>query len=197
MTVTATIISHRPVNYSFHSYFKRKQGLQTVLQQLLELELSRLKVTNVVTGLNYGGERALYNAARSSKIDYQTVIASKNEFDAYPEDSAECVQRIISREQAANKLLIVGGQTYSVSAIEQKMIYLINSSDIVFTVFNGRYGHTLKWLNYAKSKNKIVFNIYHIYKRLADEFIDNNFDEYIKYLKQFEIVESEEKSDVS
>ena len=61
--------------------------------------------------------------------------------------------------QSADYVDIVTNQPYKPYLMQVRNEYMVNKSDLVLSVWDGSKGGTANCINYAKSKNKAIYNI--------------------------------------
>lgn len=123
-----------------------------------EKALRQLKPDKLISGLAIGYDQLAAVIAFRNNIPVIGAIPFIGQENVWPDKAKETYNKIVNK---CNNTVIVCNGDYAVWKFMERNKYIVDNSDIILCYFNGSNSGTKNCIDYAKTKNKKIINIYH------------------------------------
>lgn len=170
MSYTACFTGHRPQSLpcKFDEAHPVCIKIKNQLQRLIIGLIEKKNVTHFISGVALGVDTWAAEIVLELKDDYPNITLEA----AVPCRSQTCSWNVKSKERY-NRLLSLCdkvtyvNETYTKDCMMERNIYMVDNSDYVVAVWNGKASGTGNTVNYAISHHKEVFCILRKYLSLG------------------------------
>lgn len=125
---------------------------------------SNTEVTEVISGMALGWDQALAEAAILIGVRLTAAIPCYNQDKMWPEASKKKYRLLLGM---ARSVIFVTESEYTGECMQKRNVWMVDNCDTILTIHDGTSGGTYNCLQYAKSKNKHIVNLYEQYKVLT------------------------------
>ncbi len=146
---------------------KRYRLLSTVLPELAARVLERLQPEKVLSSLPPGWSAELARAAIARKIPVIGVLKLPEYCSGKLQDPAGIDGEILRNTQ---ELIYAGRGHLTHEAYQEQCCYMIEHSDVLLVLHNGRPGTISSLVRYAEQENKQVISLWSEFLNLTKEF---------------------------
>ncbi len=119
----------------------------------------------VISGMALGWDQALAQACINLKIPFIAAIPCFGQDNMWPNTSRLLYHSILNK---ASEVIFVSKEGYNRTCMQKRNKWMVDNSDLILTIFNGSVGGTANCINYAKSKNKKIINLYDKYNEIIN-----------------------------
>ncbi len=134
-------------------------GHRIIPQEHFETEkiLKQLNPDKVISGLALGYDQLAAVIAFRNNVPVIGAIPFIGQENVWPDKAKDIYRKIVDK---CSETIIVSEGGYAVWKLMDRNKYMVNNSDIILTYFNGENSGTKNCINYAKSLNKEIINIF-------------------------------------
>jgi uncharacterized phage-like protein YoqJ len=118
-------------------------------------ELAELKATHVISGMAQGWDQALAYAAIQMKLPWTAAIPFKGQESQWPEVSQKRFHWLCKQ---AERTIIVSPGGYSAAKMQTRNIWMVDNSDVILALWNGKPGGTGNCIAYTTERGKEIHN---------------------------------------
>lgn len=143
---------HRPNRlggYSLEAFIK--------LESIATEWLLENKPTKLISGMALGWDQALASAAIDCKIPFIAAIPFKGQESVWNYNSKKQYNELL---EWADDIIYCSEPGYSAHKMQIRNEYMVDECDILLAMYDGTKGGTHNCVEYAKSKNKQIINLY-------------------------------------
>ena len=116
------------------------------------------QITEIISGMAAGWDWAIAEAALQLNIPFDAYIPFAGQESRWPEDTQVQYHELLKRaEQVKN----VCGNGYAAWKMQRRNEEMSNDAELVLALWDGSFGGTYNCVQYAKSINKHVMNVWH------------------------------------
>lgn len=143
---------HRPNKLGGYS----KEALEKLVNIAIEA-LQEIKPNKVISGMALGWDQALAIAAYKLDIPFCAAVPFTNQETNWPKESQEAYTRILLKADLV-EVICDGG--YAPWKMQKRNEFMVDNADVILAMYDGTSGGTANCINYAKSKNKKIINVF-------------------------------------
>jgi len=143
---------HRPNKLGGYSQEAFDKLVNIAIEWLLEN-----KPTKVISGMALGWDQALAQASKDVGIPYIAAVPFKGQEKKWPQKSQDYFKYLL---QFAEEVIFVSEGTYDLRFMQIRNEWMVDNCDIILAMYDGTKGGTHNCVEYAKSKNKQIINLY-------------------------------------
>ena len=150
MVVAGT--GHRPNKlggYSLEAFIK--------LESIAQRWLLENKPTKVISGMALGWDQALASAAIKCNIPFIAAIPFIGQESKWNYNSKRFYNELLDY---ADDIIYCSDPGYSAHKMQIRNEYMVDHTDIILAMYDGTKGGTHNCIEYAKSKNKQIINLF-------------------------------------
>lgn len=142
---------HRPNKLGGYSQ-EAFEHLVTIAQNwLLENKPSK-----VISGMALGWDQALVQGAINLNIPFIAVLPFEGQEALWPTVRQEYYKELLLQSER----VFIFSKDNHVSNFQGRNMYMVDKSDIILAMYDGTKGGTHNCIEYAKSKNKQIINLF-------------------------------------
>lgn len=143
---------HRPNKLGGYSPFVFDK-LVTIAMEYLESTTPEL----VISGMALGWDQALAQAAINLNIPLMAAIPCLNQESKWPLGSQLFYKSILSK---AESIVWVSEEPYTKKCMNERNKFMVDHCNLVLAMYDGTKGGTHNCIEYAKSKDKQIINLF-------------------------------------
>lgn len=143
---------HRPSKLGGYS-----QEAFNKLVEIAEVYLMANRPTKVISGGALGWDQALAYAAFINEIPFIAAIPFEGQEILWPDKSKKFYNQLLD---AATEVVYCSKPGYSAYKMQIRNEWMVDNCDIVLAMYDGTKGGTYNCIEYAKSKNKQIINLF-------------------------------------
>jgi uncharacterized phage-like protein YoqJ len=158
------VTGHRPNKLSFcydhdGKAFGKLVGVATgALEQLRPVE--------VITGMALGWDQAVAEACIQLRIPFAAYLPFADQDFKWPKKSREYWEGLLA---FAARTVIVSAGRYSASKMQIRNERMVDDGDLLLALWNRTPGGTGNCVEYARSKNRLILNVWRRWELAAKE----------------------------
>lgn len=156
LTICGT--GHRPQHLGFDDGFH--PSVFALLVETAGAWLDQNPVTKVISGMALGWDQALATAAMDRGIPVHAYIPFLGQADSWPLPSHARYQKLLQR-CSERKVICPGG--YSATKMQIRNEAMVDDSELVLALWNGKPGGTGNCVAYAMMEGKPIVNLWDVF----------------------------------
>lgn len=148
---------HRPNKLFKSNYYSLENRIK--LKEFAKDKICEIRprVTLVISGMAQGWDWALAEAAVELNIPFDAYIPFTGQESRWPKHTQEEYRNLLDK---ARNIKNIGGEGYAVYKMQNRNIAMVDDCESVLALWNGTKGGTGNCIDYAKSINKDIINIW-------------------------------------
>lgn len=159
---TCCFTGHRPQKLGYGENSIQCDELKNKLLELIRELIEKEGVTHFISGValgvdTYAAEIVLSLKAQYPYITLECAIPCETQAIKWNERDRDIYYDILSKCDKETLLQ----QKYTADCMQRRNEYMVDNSDFVIAVWNGKPSGTGNTVKYAKKKNKVVFLVNH------------------------------------